>query len=63
MTAEIWASFLDVRMLRRDEEEPGARVRSIAAAEGVGAHLSTRELSVNRHLPAQHPPRAVPHSS
>jgi hypothetical protein len=42
MTAKIWASFREVRLLRRAEEVPRTSVRRIAAAEGIGVPLVWR---------------------
>jgi hypothetical protein len=44
MPVEIWASFREVRVLRRVEEDPGTSVRRIAAAEGIGVPLVWRIL-------------------
>jgi hypothetical protein len=42
--AEIWASFRDVRVLRRAEEDHGTSVLRIAAAEGIGVPVVWRIL-------------------
>jgi hypothetical protein len=38
----MWASFLEVRVLRRVEEDPGTSVRRIAITEQIGVPLVWR---------------------
>jgi hypothetical protein len=42
MPAEIWASFIEVHILRSVEEEPRISVRRTAAAEGLSVSLVRR---------------------
>jgi hypothetical protein len=42
MPAELWASFLEVRILSRVEEDPRTSVGGIAAAELIGFPLVWR---------------------
>jgi hypothetical protein len=70
MSAEIWESFQEVRVMRRVEEDPGTSVRKITAAESIGVPLLWRiphEQSLYPHhiqrvqalTPSDHRARAV----
>jgi hypothetical protein len=51
VSAEIWASFQEVCILKRLEGNPGANVQRIAAAEGISVPLVWRILHVQSLYP------------